>query len=64
MHYRVESAALPRARAFRNSEMAVAFAKVLAKETMHEVRVIVVSGSSAFGNPVLYIFNRRPGGSE
>jgi hypothetical protein len=59
MHYRVESVALPRAKTFKNGDKAVAFAKELAKNTAHEVRVVIVSRSSAFGNPVLYIFNGR-----
>ncbi len=60
MHYRVESLGLPRAKTFKNVDKAVEFAKALAKNTPHEVRVVIVSRSSAFGNPVLYIFNRRP----
>jgi len=60
MHYRVESIALPRAKTFKNGDKAVSFAKELAKKTAHEVRVVIVSRSSAFGNPVLYVFNRRP----
>jgi len=59
MRYRVESIALPRAKTFKNGDRAVAFAKELAKKTPHEVRVVIVSRSSAFGNPVLYIFNRQ-----
>jgi len=59
MHYRVESVALPRARTFKNIEKAVAFAKELAKKTEHEVRVRIVSRSSALGTPLLYVFNRR-----
>ena len=59
MHYRVESIALPRAKTFKNGDKAVAFAKELAKNTAHEVRVVIVSRSSSFGNPALYVFNRR-----
>jgi hypothetical protein len=59
MHYRVESIALPRAKTFKNGDKAVSFAKELAKKTTHEVRVVIVSRSSSFGNPVLYVFNRR-----
>jgi len=62
MHYRVESAALQRARTFRNSEMAVAFAKALAKKTSHEVRVVFVPEISKilpFGKVVLHIFNKQ-----
>jgi hypothetical protein len=59
MHYRVESVALPRAKTFKNGDKAVAFAKELAKKTAHEVRVVIVSRSSSFGNSVLYVFNRR-----
>jgi len=59
MHYRVESIALPRVRTFRNRDKAVAFATKLAKSTPHEVRVVLYTGGSGFGNPVLYIFNRR-----
>jgi hypothetical protein len=61
MHYRVESAALPRVRAFKNCDTAVAFVRSLAKTTHHEVRVVLYTGGSVFGNLVLYIFNRRPG---
>jgi hypothetical protein len=59
MHYRVESVALPRAKTFKNGDKAVAFAKDLAKNTTHEVRVVIVTRSSSFGNPVLYVFNRK-----
>jgi hypothetical protein len=64
MHYRVESAALPKMRAFKNRDTAVAFAKALAKNTPHEVRVVLYTSGSGFGNPVLYVFNRSQGGSE
>jgi len=64
MHYRVESAALPRVRTFKNRDMAVAFAKSLAQKTSHEVRVVFVSNHPYFDNPVLCAFNRRRGGSE
>jgi hypothetical protein len=64
MHYRVESAALRRVRTFKNRDMAVAFAKALAKNTHHEVRVVLYTGSSGFGNPVLYIFNKKRDGLE
>jgi len=64
MHYKVESAALPKVRAFKNRDTAVAFAKALAKNTPHEVRVVLYTGGSGFGNPVLYVFNRKQGGSE
>jgi len=60
MHYRVESVALPRVRTFRNRDKAVAFAQELAKKTPHEVRLVLYTSGSGFGNPVLYIFNRRP----
>lgn len=60
MHWRVESIALKRARTFKSSYKAVAFAKELAKKTPHEVRVVFVSIGSPFGNEVLYIFNRKP----
>jgi len=60
MHYRVESVALPRARTFRNSEMAVAFASALAKKTPQEVRVVLVSAGR--GNILLFVYNKRPGG--
>jgi len=63
MHYRVESAALPRGRTFKNRDMAVAFAKTLAKNTHHEVRVRIVGASYAFDNQVLYIFNKGGGSS-
>jgi hypothetical protein len=36
----------------------------LAKNTPHEVRVVLYTGGSGFGNPVLYVFNRKQGGSE
>jgi hypothetical protein len=64
MHYRVESAALPKVRAFKNRDTAVAFAKALARNTPHEVRVVLYTGGSGFGNSVLYVFNRRQGGLE
>jgi sulfur relay (sulfurtransferase) complex TusBCD TusD component (DsrE family) len=64
MHYRVESAALPKVRAFKNRDTAVAFAKALAKNTPHEVRVVLYTGGSGFGNHVLYVFNRCQCGSE
>jgi hypothetical protein len=63
MHYRVESAALPRAKAFKNVDTAVAFAKALAKNTHHEVRVVIVGGGYAFGNRALYVFNKGGGAS-
>jgi hypothetical protein len=62
MHYRVESAALSRARIFRKSEKAVAFAKALAEKTPHEVRVVYVPEVSKilpFGKTVLRIFNKQ-----
>jgi hypothetical protein len=63
MHYRVESAALPRVKTFRNRDKAVAFATKLAKGTSHEVRVVLVSRSSAY-REVFYIFNRRQAPSD
>jgi hypothetical protein len=65
MHYRVESAALPRVRTFRNLEKAIAFAKDLAKQTAHEVRIRIVGGSYSINHSVLYIWNKHfPSGSE
>jgi hypothetical protein len=43
--------------------MAVAFAKTLAKNTHHEVRVRIVGASYAFDNQVLHIFNKGGGSS-
>jgi hypothetical protein len=63
MHYRVESAALPRVRIFRDYEKALAFARALANKTAHEVQVVLVSGG--WGNHrVLYVFNKKVFGSE
>jgi hypothetical protein len=65
MHYRVESAALPRSRTFRNIEKAIAFAKNIAKQTTHEVRVRIVGGSYSINQSVLYIWNKStPSDSE
>jgi hypothetical protein len=59
MYYVVQSAALPKARAFRNIEMAVAFAKSLAMETPFEVKVIARGGGYWYNQQELYVFNRR-----
>jgi hypothetical protein len=63
MHYRVESAALPRVRIFRDYKKALAFARALANETGHEVQVVFVSGG--WDNyHVLHVFNKKGFGSE
>jgi hypothetical protein len=63
MHYRVESAALPRVRTFRDYKKALAFARTLANETAHEVQVVLVSGG--WDNyRVLHVFNKKVFGSE
>jgi hypothetical protein len=65
MHYRVESAALRRAKTFKSIEKAVNFAKNLAKQTTHEVRIRIVVGSYSINHSVLYIWNKHfPSGSE
>jgi len=64
MHYRVESAALPRPRYFKHCKTALAFAKSLAQKTSHEVRVVFISNHPHLDNPVLCAFNRKQGGSE
>jgi len=65
MHYRVESAALPRSRSFKDREKALAFAEALAKQTTHEVRIRIVGGSYSYDQMVMYVFNRKtPSGSE
>jgi hypothetical protein len=63
MHYRVESAALPRVRIFRDYKKALTFARALAKETAHEVQVVLVSGGWNRYH-VLYVFNKKFLGSE
>jgi hypothetical protein len=64
MHYRVESAALPKSKCFKHYKTALFFAKALAQKTSHEVRVVFVSNHPHFDNPVLCAFNRSQGGAE
>jgi hypothetical protein len=59
MHYRVESAALPRVRTFRSIEKAIQFAKALAKTTEHEVLIRIVGGAFSINHSVMYIFNKK-----
>jgi len=63
MHYRVESAALPRVRNFKDYKKALEFAKALANETAHEVQVVLVS-KGWDNRRVLHVFNKKCFGSE
>jgi hypothetical protein len=59
MYYIVRSLALVKDKKFRNVEMAVAFAKALARETPHVVKVIARNGEYWFNQQELYVFNRK-----
>jgi pterin-4a-carbinolamine dehydratase len=63
MYYRVESAALPRVRTFKDYKKALAFARALAEKTAHEVQVVLVSGGWN-RHHVLHVFNKKVFGSE
>jgi len=64
MHYRVESAALPKVKRFKNYTLARAFAKSLAQRTPQEVHLVCVSAHPFFGRSVCCTFNRKPDGLE
>jgi len=57
--YRVESAALPKPRMFRDAKRAYSFAKRLAKRTSHEVLIRFVGGCYFLTQTVMFIFNKK-----
>jgi hypothetical protein len=62
--YRVESAALPKPRIFRDAKKAYTFAKRLAKRTTHKVLIRFAGGCYFLCQTVMFVFNENAANAD